>query len=85
VVLLFDGQKDRTKIVRRNLNPTWKESFTFKVFHNSPKFLEISVFDWDQFGGHDSLGRKIPILFKCQGNATVDFGTLKDDDRRDLW
>jgi len=56
------------------LNPTWGELFEFDVYSNSPKSFVISVYDWDQFGGDDTLG-----------TVTVDFSDFKDDERKDMW
>ncbi|KAL3320939.1 hypothetical protein Ciccas_000385 [Cichlidogyrus casuarinus] len=50
--------KKQTKVVKKNLNPVWNESFQFKV--PCTKFgdhtLVIEVFDYDMFGTHDMIG-----------------------------
>ncbi|XP_029440909.1 synaptotagmin-5 isoform X2 [Rhinatrema bivittatum] len=59
VFLLPDKKKKyETKVHRKTLNPTFNESFTFKVPYAElgGKTLVMSVFDFDRFSKHDAIG-----------------------------
>ncbi|OAA73985.1 C2 domain containing protein [Cordyceps fumosorosea ARSEF 2679] len=45
----------KTRIIYRNLNPRWDESFEFTV--QGPVNLIATVWDYDSFGDHDYVGR----------------------------
>lgn len=45
----------KTRIIYRNLNPRWDESFDFTV--QGPVNLIATVWDYDTFGDHDYVGR----------------------------
>ncbi|XP_072348422.1 synaptotagmin-1-like [Scyliorhinus torazame] len=65
VFLLPDKKKKfETKIHRKTLNPTFNESFTFKIAYSElgGKILVMSVYDFDRFSKHDAIGEiQIPM------------------------
>ncbi|OVA19744.1 C2 calcium-dependent membrane targeting [Macleaya cordata] len=61
VKLQLGRQKFRTKVVKKNLNPSWGEDFSFRVEDLKEELL-ISVLDEDTFFNHDFVGQlKLPI------------------------
>ncbi|KAI3838630.1 hypothetical protein MKX03_030396 [Papaver bracteatum] len=61
VKLQLGKQRLKTKVVKKNLNPSWNEDFNFRVEDLSEELL-INVFDEDKFLAHDFIGQvKIPI------------------------
>ncbi|XP_067876130.1 synaptotagmin-1-like [Heterodontus francisci] len=65
VYLLPDKKKKfETKVHRKTLNPTFNESFTFKIPYSElgGKILVMSVYDFDRFSKHDAIGEiRIPM------------------------
>ncbi|KAL7989991.1 hypothetical protein Chor_012657, partial [Crotalus horridus] len=51
-------KKFETKVHRKTLNPTFNESFTFKVPYSElgGKILVMAVYDFDRFSKHDVIG-----------------------------
>uniref|UniRef100_A0A8D0GA01 C2 domain-containing protein n=1 Tax=Sphenodon punctatus TaxID=8508 RepID=A0A8D0GA01_SPHPU len=57
-------KKHETKVHRKTLNPTFNESFTFKIPYSElgGKTLVMSVYDFDRFSKHDAIGEiRIPM------------------------
>ncbi|KAH9322295.1 hypothetical protein KI387_016934 [Taxus chinensis] len=53
--------KARTRVIRKTLDPSWNEEFTFKVEDLSEQ-LVVSIWDDDRFFNDDFLGQvKIPV------------------------
>ncbi|XP_078387886.1 synaptotagmin-1-like [Cetorhinus maximus] len=65
VFLLPDKKKKfETKVHRKTLNPTFNESFTFKIPYSElgGKILVMAVYDFDRFSKHDAIGEiRIPM------------------------
>ncbi|XP_072291028.1 synaptotagmin-A-like [Eucyclogobius newberryi] len=65
VYLLPDKKKKfETKVHRKSLEPTFNETFTFKVPYSElgGKTLVMTVYDFDRFSKHDAIGDiKIPM------------------------
>ena len=60
VQLLPDTKtKYQTKVVKKCLNPTFNESFTFEVTNEQlpNRMLQLTVYDFDRFTRHDFIGR----------------------------
>jgi hypothetical protein len=58
---LSGGQRKKTKIVLKNLSPTWNECFSFRLPATpspgaAPAVLQIQVWDWDRATTDDFLG-----------------------------
>lgn len=51
----YQKRLHKTRIIYRNLNPRWDESFEVTV--QSPVNLIATVWDYDTFGDHDYVGR----------------------------
>lgn len=61
VKLQLGKSKARTRVIRKTLNPSWNEEFTFKVDDLSEE-LHISLWDEDKFLVDDFLGQvKVPV------------------------
>lgn len=61
VRLQLGKQRFRTKVVKKTLNPTWGEEFSFRV-DDLDEELMISVLDEDKYFNDDFVGQvKIPI------------------------
>ncbi|KAF8984879.1 hypothetical protein BGZ46_006678 [Entomortierella lignicola] len=68
VVISFGKYIFRTRVVRHNLNPTWRAKLMFRVRYGEESFkIKYSVHDWDKLSGNDYVGM-----------ATMDVGTLID-------
>nr|XP_005994494.1 PREDICTED: synaptotagmin-5 [Latimeria chalumnae] len=65
VYLLPDKKKKfETKVHRKTLNPSFNESFTFKIPYAElgGKTLVMAVYDFDRFSKHDAIGEiQIPM------------------------
>ncbi|KAK4744017.1 hypothetical protein SAY87_010329 [Trapa incisa] len=61
VRLQLGKHRTRTKVVKKNLNPTWGEEFCFKV-EDLKEELVVSVLDEDKYFNDDFVGQiKIPV------------------------
>ena len=56
VLLKYDKMKHQTATRKGTLNPEWFQSFSFRLAAPPRQPLEISLWDWDRVGEHDSLG-----------------------------
>ena len=66
----------KTKIVRKTLDPVWDESFDFVVVNVLRDKITLSVKDWDMFSSDDDLGEVseriatlMPGVVKLRSNA----------------
>ncbi|CAI5443966.1 unnamed protein product [Caenorhabditis angaria] len=70
-------QKFETKIIRNTLNPTYNETFQFKIPFNElqSKTLMLVVYDYDRLSKDDKMGQlSVPL-------ESVDFGITTDIQR----
>ncbi|XP_007893548.1 synaptotagmin-1a isoform X3 [Callorhinchus milii] len=76
VFLLPDKKKKyETKVHRKTLNPSFNETFIFKIPYAElgGKTLVMAVYDFDRFSKHDVIGEvKVPM-------NTVDFGHVTEE------
>ncbi|KAH8078474.1 C2 domain-containing protein [Aureococcus anophagefferens] len=56
VTLSCDGETSKSTIKRKELNPVWLETFKFPAF-DSKTSLKLTVFDHDDLGKDDFMGR----------------------------
>ena len=67
VVFDCDGERRKSRVIKKSLNPEWNETFTW-VSATQPKSLNVHVFDYDQVGKHDDLGHKtLDLKAVCNG------------------
>ncbi|KAL2473560.1 C2 and GRAM domain-containing protein [Forsythia ovata] len=68
VKLQLGRQRVRTKVVKKCLNPSWCEEFTFKV-DDLKEEIVISVFDEDKYLIDDFIGHiKVPVIRVFEAN-----------------
>lgn len=61
----------KTRIIYRNLNPTWDQSFYFDV-RNRDKEVKLRIYDWDKYSKDDFLGMlSIPITPLIEGERSM--------------
>jgi Ca2+-dependent lipid-binding protein len=59
LIISFNGQKKRSKIIMQNLNPRWNQKFVFDLPEKPAKDghkLVIECWDWDMIGSDDFMG-----------------------------
>jgi hypothetical protein len=78
-VIEADGQKRKTKILKKTLDPVWKESFTFKVTDTGTRVV-VACYDWDFADEHDFMGQCILKLDALLDGPVDEFYTLRDED-----
>jgi len=72
-VLFLERQKEKTRTVKKTLNPKWQAEFEFYVSEPGAN-LEVSVFDWNRIFSDELIGKvNIPI------------SSLKDGATEDKW
>ena len=76
-------QKCQTKIVKKNLNPEWNETFELLVTDVND-VLKVSIFDSDLFGSDDLIGHTLLPLSEIVGlegdHAAPKWHDITDDD-----
>ncbi|XP_027013351.2 synaptotagmin-1b [Tachysurus fulvidraco] len=79
--LLPDKKKKfETKIHRKTLNPTFNESFSFKVPYSElgGKTLLMTVYDFDRFSKHDAIGAvRVPMNLVDFSHVTEEWRQLQ--------
>jgi len=71
VVLFLERQKEKTRTVKKTLNPKWQAEFEFYVSEPGAN-LEVSVFDWNRIFADELIGKvNIPVSSLTDG-ATED-------------
>ncbi|KAL6071210.1 RPS6 protein kinase [Balamuthia mandrillaris] len=74
-ILSVDGQKAKTKVKKKTLDPKWNETFTFKVY--SPTTIHLEVWDKDLFTADDFLGQvDIPLSDLSKDEEVDDWYSL---------
>ena len=82
-VIEADGHKQKTKILKKTLNPVWKEHFSFRVTDTGSKVV-ISCFDWDFADAHDFMGKVVVKLDVLLDGPVDRYFTLRDHDNQAL-
>ena len=80
-VFLLDNQKEKTKVVSKNLDPVWDDTITLQVPANGTSQLLVRVFDHDKLGHHDPLGEYVLDLPKTNTSTTVS-GALRNQPKQ---
>jgi serine/threonine protein kinase len=57
ILLFYVGNRYKTKIIKKSLNPVWEEEFLFPFKENTP--LYIQCWDYDFIGSDDFMGEII--------------------------
>jgi Ca2+-dependent lipid-binding protein len=56
VKITFGYMKKSTRVIKKELNPTWNEEFNFPIPQPWPEKIYFNLYDHDLIGGHDELG-----------------------------
>jgi len=72
-VLFLERQKEKTRTVKKTLNPKWQADFEFYVSEPGAS-LEVSVFDWNRLFADELLGK-----------VTIPVSSLRDGATEDKW
>ena len=71
--IVFEDSLVRTDVIHDCLQPRWmpwsNRAFAFNIVHPS-SLLFFGVFDYDELGAHDPIGRLAINTFKFQSNTT---------------
>ncbi|KAI8001230.1 C2 and GRAM domain-containing protein [Camellia lanceoleosa] len=85
VKLQLGKQKFRSKVVKKCLNPTWCEDFTFKV-EDLKEELVVSVLDEDKYSIDDFIGQiKVPVshvLDACEKSLGTAWYSLQPKNKK---
>ncbi|KAG0050922.1 hypothetical protein BGZ83_004286 [Gryganskiella cystojenkinii] len=72
VVIAFGKYIFRTRVIRHNLNPTWRGKLMFRVHHGEEAFkIKYSVHDWDKLSGNDYVGMATMDIDRLIGAAAA--------------
>jgi Ca2+-dependent lipid-binding protein len=66
VIMKFGTDETKSKVIKNNLNPEWQLQTKYLMDKNSPKTLDIKVFD-------DDFGKTTPM-----GEVTLDIATIRN-------
>ncbi|KAM4556096.1 extended synaptotagmin-2-B isoform 2-T2 [Fundulus diaphanus] len=69
--ILLGTQQFKTKVIKENLNPKWNAVFEFLIYDNTPKNMEIEIFDEDP-DEDDLLGGLVLDMAEVQKLQTVE-------------
>mmetsp|Transcript_10016 Transcript_10016/g.25945 ORF Transcript_10016/g.25945 Transcript_10016/m.25945 type:complete len:350 (-) Transcript_10016:367-1416(-) len=77
VILECGGQKDKSTVVEKTLDPDWNETFEFEGWLDDfvASGLLLRIFDWDDLGSADPLGEvKVSLVaFRDLGDTHTDY------------
>eukprot|EP00063_Salmo_salar_P005573 XP_013980408.1 PREDICTED: synaptotagmin-1-like [Salmo salar] len=79
-------RKFETKVHRKTLNPTFNETFTFKVPYNElgGRTLVMTVYDFDRFSKHDAIGAlRVPMSSLDFSQMTQEWRELKKAEKEE--
>eukprot|EP01120_Amphizonella_sp_Union-15-10_P013982 TRINITY_DN6614_c0_g1_i2.p1 TRINITY_DN6614_c0_g1~~TRINITY_DN6614_c0_g1_i2.p1 ORF type:complete len:129 (-),score=26.44 TRINITY_DN6614_c0_g1_i2:26-412(-) len=82
IVLNCDGRIRQTDVVKKNLNPSWNQTFEFefdKKHIKNPPDLEVSCFDKETIGKDKEIGTfKVPLKGMFKSDKYDEWFELKD-------
>ena len=64
VKITVGGEHRQTKVIKKTLNPEWKEKYMFKFFEN-PKSIQFVVLDKDMTS-NDTIGSAVEYIYPLQ-------------------
>jgi len=70
-VLFLERQKEKTRTVKKTLNPKWQAEFEFYVSEPGAS-LEVSVFDWNRIFSDELIGKVNIAISSLTDGATED-------------
>jgi Ca2+-dependent lipid-binding protein len=74
VVITLGDQKRKTKVVKRTLNPEFREVFRFWPYEKmTSSILDITVYDWDMFSLDDTIGQVLLDTKNIPYNENYEF------------
>uniref|UniRef100_A0A3P9AGZ7 Synaptotagmin n=1 Tax=Esox lucius TaxID=8010 RepID=A0A3P9AGZ7_ESOLU len=79
-------RKFETKVHRKTLNPTFNETFTFKVPYSElgGRTLVMTVYDFDRFSKHDAIGAlRVPMSSLDFSQITQEWRELKKAEKEE--
>nr|XP_046206197.1 synaptotagmin-1-like [Oncorhynchus gorbuscha] len=79
-------RKFETKVHRKTLNPTFNETFTFKVPYSElgGRTLVMTVYDFDRFSKHDAIGAlRVPMSSLDFSQMTQEWRELKKAEKEE--
>jgi Ca2+-dependent lipid-binding protein len=62
IILFSEESRRQSKILYENLNPAWNECFFYYGVSTADlnnRALEITVWDYDQYNGHEFIGETV--------------------------
>uniref|UniRef100_A0A6Q2X9R3 Synaptotagmin n=1 Tax=Esox lucius TaxID=8010 RepID=A0A6Q2X9R3_ESOLU len=80
-------RKFETKVHRKTLNPTFNETFTFKVPYSElgGRTLVMTVYDFDRFSKHDAIGAlRVPMSSLDFSQITQEWRELKKAEKEEV-
>ncbi|OWA51217.1 Multiple C2 and transmembrane domain-containing protein 1 [Hypsibius exemplaris] len=77
------GEKFRSRVIKKTLNPQWMEQFDIFFYDYDSKRLEISLWDWDRTMKNELIGRVDLDLTPYEQGKTYDLWLdVKDKGKR---
>ena len=62
--LNLDGEKRKSRVVKKNINPQWMQTFRFPCDDGLNVTLQCDIEDYD-LKGNDFMGRYLGVLKRC--------------------
>ncbi|KAH0796506.1 C2 domain containing protein [Histomonas meleagridis] len=69
------GRKDKpvkSKIIKKTLTPVWNQDFHFEVKSIGTDTMKIGLFDYDEVGGDDKIGKYMLDISQLQPGVVLD-------------
>eukprot|EP01116_Phalansterium_solitarium_P012847 TRINITY_DN2951_c0_g2_i2.p1 TRINITY_DN2951_c0_g2~~TRINITY_DN2951_c0_g2_i2.p1 ORF type:complete len:507 (-),score=184.52 TRINITY_DN2951_c0_g2_i2:83-1603(-) len=80
----FGTHKEKTKSLKKTLEPAWHETFTFPLDDPPPAEVAFEIFDWNMFSAHKRMGiARLPVKeagFNREYTAWLPLTKVKETD-----